>query len=122
MQRFAYICIELLLHIIYQLLPLLLPTLLLQKKKREKRLQKNKDMNTAVVAEEEEVYNAVEVIREMEEDMEKAAAKLDFERAAHLRDQIQALKKKAGMETGEQKSASPGKPTRKKKYQLKKFS
>lgn len=89
---------------------------------REAVAKEGQDMNTAVVAEEEEVYNAVEVIREMEEDMEKAAAKLDFERAAHLRDQIQALKKKAGMETGEQKSASPGKPTRKKKYQLKKFS
>lgn len=55
-------------------------------------------LNQSMVAEDEMVYNAVEVIREMEEEMQKASAKLEFEKAAHLRDQISELKKRAGLE------------------------
>ena len=55
-------------------------------------------LNQSMVAEDEMVYNAVEVIREMEEEMQKASAKLEFEKAAHLRDQIKELKKRAGLE------------------------
>ena len=61
-------------------------------------------MNASLVAEDEMVYNAVEVIREMEEEMQKASAKLEFEKAAHLRDQIKELKKRAGLEKDEPKS------------------
>ena len=55
-------------------------------------------INTSLVAEDETVYNAVVVIREMEAEMAEAATKLEFEKAAHLRDQIKELKKRAGME------------------------
>ena len=54
-------------------------------------------MNPAMVADDDIVFNAVEVIREMEEEMQKASAKLGFEKAAHLRDQIVELQKRAGL-------------------------
>ena len=38
---------------------------------------------------------------ELESEMQEAAAKLEFERAAHLRDQIKELKKRAGLENEE---------------------
>ena len=60
--------------------------------------QAAKDVNTSLVAEDEMVFNAVEVIHEMEDEMQKASAKLEFEKAAHLRDQIKELKKRAGMD------------------------
>ncbi len=50
------------------------------------------NLNQAVVAEDQASYNAVVVIAELEEEMREAAAKLEFERAAHLRDQIKQLK------------------------------
>lgn len=65
---------------------------------REASYQAAKDVNTSLVAENEMVFNAVEVIHEMEDEMQKASAKLEFEKAAHLRDQIKELKKRAGME------------------------
>ena len=43
--------------------------------------------------EDEATYNATQVIAELEEEMREAAAKLEFERAAHLRDQIKQLQK-----------------------------
>ncbi len=49
-------------------------------------------LNQSMVAEEEEAYDRVRVIAELERDMADAAGKLEFERAAHLRDQIAALK------------------------------
>ena len=39
--------------------------------------------------------------------MQKASAKLEFEKAAHLRDQIKELKKRAGLEKDEPKSKGP---------------
>ena len=65
---------------------------------REASHQAAKDVNTALVAEDEMIFNAVEVIREMEDEMQKASAKLEFEKAAHLRDQIKELKQRAGIE------------------------
>ncbi|NWK55837.1 excinuclease ABC subunit UvrB [Verrucomicrobiaceae bacterium N1E253] len=50
-------------------------------------------LNQGMVAEDEASYNAVQVIAELEEEMREAAAKLEFERAAHLRDQIKQLQK-----------------------------
>ena len=52
------------------------------------------NLNQAMVAEDQASYNAVVVIAELEEEMREAAAKLEFERAAHLRDQIKQLKSK----------------------------
>ncbi len=49
--------------------------------------------NQGMVAEDQASYNAVVVIAELEEEMREAAAKLEFERAAHLRDQIKQLQK-----------------------------
>jgi excinuclease ABC subunit B len=43
----------------------------------------------------------------MEEEMQKASAKLEFEKAAHLRDQIKELKKRAGMEEPPAKRKGP---------------
>ncbi|BDS06576.1 UvrABC system protein B [Oceaniferula spumae] len=51
------------------------------------------EINRAVLNEDEATYNAVQVIAELEEEMREAAAKLEFERAAHLRDQIKQLQK-----------------------------
>ncbi|MFM2243241.1 MAG: hypothetical protein RLZ97_2096, partial [Verrucomicrobiota bacterium] len=50
------------------------------------------EMERSLVAEDEEEYNKVRVIAELEGEMRDAAAKLEFERAAHLRDQIAKLK------------------------------
>ncbi|MFZ9936452.1 MAG: excinuclease ABC subunit UvrB [Luteolibacter sp.] len=49
-------------------------------------------INRAIVAEDETSYDKVRVIADLEEEMREAASRLEFERAAHLRDQIQALK------------------------------
>ncbi len=65
---------------------------------REASHQAAKEVSTSLVAEDEMIFNAVEVIREMEDEMQKASAKLEFEKAAHLRDQIKELKKRAGIE------------------------
>ena len=74
--------------------------------------QAAKEVNTSLVAEDEMIFNAVEVIREMEDEMQKASAKLEFEKAAHLRDQIKELKQRAGIE------APPPKRKAKVKYNL----
>ena len=74
---------------------------------REASHQAAKDINTSLVAEDEMVFNAVEVIHEMEEEMQKASAKLEFEKAAHLRDQIKELKKRAGMNEPSPKRKGP---------------
>ena len=65
--------------------------------------QAAKDVNTSLVAENEMIFNAVEVIHEMEDEMQKASAKLEFEKAAHLRDQIKELKKRAGLDAPKRK-------------------
>jgi excinuclease ABC subunit B len=49
-------------------------------------------MNRSLVADDVETYDKLRVIAELEEEMREAAARLEYERAAHLRDQIQALK------------------------------
>ncbi len=53
-------------------------------------------LNQGLVAEDETSYNTVHVMAELQEEMREAAAKLEFERAAHLRDQIKQLEKKEG--------------------------
>ncbi|RYD47027.1 MAG: excinuclease ABC subunit B, partial [Verrucomicrobiaceae bacterium] len=49
-------------------------------------------LNSSLVAEDTESYDKLRVIAELEEEMREASSRLEFERAAHLRDQIKALK------------------------------
>jgi excinuclease ABC subunit B len=49
------------------------------------------------------------VIAELEDDMQEAANKLEFERAALLRDQINSLKSGDYKKTGQKAAAYPGK-------------
>ena len=51
-----------------------------------------KKLARSIVGEDEKGYDTLQVISELEEQMREAASKLEFERAAHLRDQIQELK------------------------------
>lgn len=64
-------------------------------------------------------YAVTEIIRELEEEMADAATKLDFERAALLRDQIRELKKQSGLNPDDggvlpspKKKVTYGKPKR----------
>ena len=49
-------------------------------------------LNSSLVADDVQTYDKLRVIAEMEEEMREASSRLEFERAAHLRDQIAALK------------------------------
>ncbi|MCP5535137.1 MAG: excinuclease ABC subunit UvrB [Akkermansiaceae bacterium] len=51
------------------------------------------EINRAVLNEDATTYDTTQVLAELEEEMREAAAKLEFERAAHLRDQIKQLRK-----------------------------
>jgi excinuclease ABC subunit B len=48
-------------------------------------------LNRSLVADNEESYDKLRVIAELKEEMREASSRLEFERAAHLRDQIAAL-------------------------------
>ena len=56
-----------------------------------------KQVEAGIVGEDEAIYNATAILMELEKEMLAAANNLDFEKAAHLRDQIKALKNKAGL-------------------------
>lgn len=58
--------------------------------------QRGKEVEGSLVAESGEDLDVLEVVRELEEEMQEAAAKLEFERAALIRDQINKLKTEAG--------------------------
>ena len=58
--------------------------------------QRGKEVEQSLVAESGEDINTLAVIRELEEEMQEAAQKLEFERAALIRDQINKLKKESG--------------------------
>ncbi|MDQ8189165.1 excinuclease ABC subunit UvrB [Roseibacillus persicicus] len=75
---------------------------------------KGRKVNMGLVAEDDMVFNATEVLRELEGEMQEAASKLEFERAAHLRDQIKQLKEKAGL------TDKPAIPKKKVTYQARK--
>ena len=49
-------------------------------------------LNRSLVADTADTYDKLRVIAEMEEEMREASSRLEFERAAHLRDQIAVLK------------------------------
>ena len=58
----------------------------------EKEREQAELLNRSLVADDEETYDKLRVIAELEEEMREASSRLEFERAAHLRDQIAALK------------------------------
>lgn len=60
--------------------------------------QKGQKINAGIVADDDMIYNATEVLRELQGEMQEAASKLEFERAAHLRDQIKQLRERAGLD------------------------
>jgi excinuclease ABC subunit B len=68
-------------------------------------------LNASLVAEDENTYDKLRVISELEEEMRIAASKLEFERAALIRDQIAQLK-----------SGPATTPQKHQKYSLKKKS
>ncbi len=61
-----------------------------------RRYTKGKAVEASLVAESGEDVDTLAVIQELEEEMQEAAAKLEFERAALIRDQINKLKKDSG--------------------------
>ena len=58
----------------------------------EKEREHAENLNRSLVADDVETYDKLRVIAELEEEMREASSRLEFERAAHLRDQIAALK------------------------------
>nr|WP_256199691.1 UvrB/UvrC motif-containing protein [Verrucomicrobium spinosum] len=60
--------------------------------------QAGRNVEESMVRDEAGGYAVTEVIRELESEMAEAAVKLEYERAALLRDQIRELKKQAGIE------------------------
>jgi excinuclease ABC subunit B len=60
-------------------------------------------------------FNAAELIRELESDMADAASRLEYERAALLRDQITELKNGTATSIPSRKKTSYPKPSRKKR-------
>ena len=79
----------------------------------EKELEEAEKLNRSLVADNEETYDKLRVIAELEEEMREAASRLEFERAAHLRDQIQALKNPAAPPVRKPVKYPAGKTTRK---------
>ena len=65
------------------------------------------DVNEAVLKEDNQDYNVVQVLSELETEMQEAAAKLEFEKAAHLRDQIQQLKERHGLNQSKEETRKP---------------
>ena len=53
---------------------------------------KGRELNASMVREDGGDFDITEVIRELEAEMQQAAASLEYERAALLRDQIKELK------------------------------
>ena len=69
-----------------------------------------RDANVPAVA--ESADDVAAVIAELEEEMQEAAEKLEFERAALLRDQIHSLKSGDYKKTGRSGGAYPAGPRR----------
>jgi excinuclease ABC subunit B len=59
--------------------------------------QSARQIEEGIVREEAGGYAVTEILRELEAEMADAASKLEYERAALLRDQIRELKKQAGL-------------------------
>ena len=68
-----------------------------------------KEIETAMVADSSGDLDDLAVLKELEEEMQEAAVKLEFERAALIRDQINTLRKKIGEPQLKSPSAKKGK-------------
>ena len=62
---------------------------------QEKEREQAELLSRSLVADTVESYDKLRVIGELDEEMREASSRLEFERAAHLRDQIAALKNPA---------------------------
>ena len=71
-----------------------------------------KEVEDSIVRESGGDMAVIDVIRELEQEMAGAASKLEYERAALLRDQIRELKKQAGMATDDTGAPTQRKPVR----------
>jgi excinuclease ABC subunit B len=58
----------------------------------EKEREHAAQLNASLIADDVATYDKLQVIAELEEEMREASGRLEFERAAHLRDQIATLK------------------------------
>jgi len=75
---------------------------------------KAREVEQGIVKEDAASFDLHELVRELERDMATAAAKLEYERAALLRDQIMELKSGTGSSEPRSRGAYP-KPSRKKR-------
>ncbi|MBC8125732.1 MAG: excinuclease ABC subunit UvrB [Gloeobacteraceae cyanobacterium ES-bin-144] len=66
----------------------------------EKEREHAESLNRSLVSDSVETYDKIRVIAELEGEMREASSRLEFERAAHLRDQIAALKSPAAHTPG----------------------
>ena len=73
---------------------------------------RGKEVEDSVVRETGRDVAVLDVIRELEQEMAEAASKLEYERAALLRDQIRELKKQAGMNADDTGTPAQKKPVR----------
>jgi excinuclease ABC subunit B len=78
----------------------------------EVELEEAEKLNRSLVADDVETYDRIRVIAELEEEMREASSRLEFERAAHLRDQIAALKKPSAAPERKPVKYPTGKSTR----------
>jgi excinuclease ABC subunit B len=62
-----------------------------------------------VLRETAENQDVTDTIKELESEMQEASSRLEFEKAALIRDQIRELKRSAGMEVAPLKKATPTK-------------
>ena len=81
----------------------------------EKEREQAELLNRSLVADDEATYDKLRVIAELESEMREASSRLEFERAAHLRDQIAALKKPTTRPPAQPANYRPGKNTRARK-------
>ena len=71
-----------------------------------------KELETNLVRETSSDLDVLSVLRELEEEMQEASGKLEYERAALLRDQINELNKQSGQEPMKTMSPAPKKKKR----------
>ena len=76
----------------------------------ENEIQHANKLNASLVADSEETYDKLRVIAELEEEMREASSRLEFERAAELRDMIVELRQRLADSPAPKKdSRSPNK-------------
>jgi len=75
---------------------------------------KGKQIAESVVAEKGQSMDLLDLVKELEEEMLTASAKMDYEKAALLRDQLFELKSQAGLDPDHSSGSSAGQPAPKK--------